>query len=1173
MPTSDRPEAEAAWRPWSAAAERFELVRTLGAGGMGIVQEARDRTSGARVALKSLYERDGQALFRFKREFRALTDVTHPNLVRLYELVVAADGSCFFTMELVDGAVDLVRWLRGERTGLALAHTDALTQAPSSRMRMGADGDYEAAPPVETRAELDVDLVALRAAFRQVAEGVDALHRAGKLHRDLKPSNVLVRPDGHVAILDFGLAADLRDVPEPASATGLPEHAPSDVKTSDSSRRYDSTDRTISGTALYMSPEQALARPLTPASDWYAVGVMLFEALTGRLPIAGDALSVMVRKTIAPAVRPSHFVVGIPADLDDLCLALLDPDADHRPSAATILSVLGGRAAEPSASAPFVGRDAPLETLAQAFAESHARPVLVHVRGVSGVGKSTLVARFLAHHARDAWVCEGRCFEQETVPWKALDAVVDGLVAIVARATPDERAAWMPEAAGALARMFPAVARVTDQSESGPPDEVRARAVQALSALVRNLAKTKPVVVHVDDLQWGDEGGVRLLGELLATHTPLLLVVGSRAEYRGRSPALRAMDDIARAHTPSVLVELARLDNDAATALVGAIAPALDAVRVAWVVREAEGNAFFLQELARAAGRLGDTGPVRLDALLRERVCAIGTAPRALLEACALAARPLPLGIAAKAVGLTTIDPDALVTLRHEHLARSTGPSLEDELETFHDRVREAVVALLPPERRRGLHAALARTLAALPTVSPEALAAHHEAAGEREEARVLYLRAAEVAARALAFERAELFLGRAQQLAGSDAARAEVRERRIHLLTNLGRFADAYAEGRAALAEVGIELPEAFSPPVLLAGLARLAWLVRGRDAAGLGALREAREQRTHIAVRLLAATMKAAYQVRPELCVTLANASVALCLSDGNTPDCAIGYMVHGAIFQGGVLGRHAQGNAYGELVLSLVERYQNSAQRAEVSFVVGYFATAWRQPAEAAEALFQRALAAGLESGDDFHVGCAAAGLGMSRVMRGAPPALIIHEGEAHLAILRARRLDETVATLESAIALTRLLHEDAPMPEVAADAVLAAYGSRHFAHFQLLAAAIAAWHTGDEERARGQLERAEALLPDARGMLHSAEHVFWQALSRRAGDPRLALDALRLSRWASGQRENFGAKSALVSALLPTARREAGRFERVTELAITTGRPHVAALAREVERRRG
>jgi hypothetical protein len=185
---------------------------------------------------------------------------------------------------------------------------------------------------------------------------------------------------------------------------------------------------------------------------------------------------------------------------------------------------------------------------------------------------------------------------------------------------------------------------------------------------------------------------------------------------------------------------------------------------------------------------------------------------------------------------------------------------------------------------------------------------------------------------------------------------------------------------------------------------------------------------------------------------------------------------------------------------------------------------------------------------------------------------PPALIIHEGEAHLAILQARRLGETVATLESAIALTRLLHDGTPMPDVATDAELASYGSRHFAHFQLLAAAIAAWHTGDEARARALLKRAEALLPDARGMLHSAEHVFWHALSLKPGDPRLALDALRLSRWASGQRENFAAKSALVSALLPTARRDTARFRRVEDLAIATGRPHIAALACEVEHRR-
>jgi serine/threonine protein kinase len=463
MPTSDRPEPDATWRPWSAAAERFELVRTLGAGGMGIVQEARDRTTGARVALKSLYERDGQALFRFKREFRALTDVTHPNLVRLYELVVADDGSCFFTMELVDGAVDLVRWLRAERTGLALARTDELTRAPSSRVRIGAAAAFEEPASVDERAELDVDLVALRAAFRQVAEGVEALHRAGKLHRDLKPSNVLVRPNGHVAILDFGLAADLREVPEEARSPGIPEHVPSDVKSSDSSRRYDSTERTISGTALYMSPEQVLAGPLTPASDWYAVGVMLFEALTGFLPIAGDGLSVMVRKTIVSAVRPSVYVAGIPQDLDDLCLALLDPDADQRPSAATILSVLGGHVVEPTASAPFVGRD-------DAARDAGAR--VSRLTHAAGAGARARRLRRGQEHAGGPLprAARARRVGVRGALLRAGDRALEGPRRGRGRARGHRgaghaggAAAVLPQAAGALARMFPGVARITDQ--------------------------------------------------------------------------------------------------------------------------------------------------------------------------------------------------------------------------------------------------------------------------------------------------------------------------------------------------------------------------------------------------------------------------------------------------------------------------------------------------------------------------------------------------------------------------------------------------------------------------------------------------------------------------------------------------------------------------------------
>ena len=311
----------------------------------------------------------------------------------------------------------------------------------------------------------------------------------------------------------------------------------------------------------------------------------------------------------------------------------------------------------------------------------------------------------------------------------------------------------------------------------------------------------------------------------------------------------------------------------------------------------------------------------------------------------------------------------------------------------------------------------------------------------------------------------------------------------------------------------------------------------------------------------------MKAAYQVRPELCVTLANLSVAMCLSDGNTEDSAIGYMVHGAIFRGGVLGQHAAGHAWGRLALALVE--QQRAQLAEVSFVVGYFATAWRRPAEEAEALFERALSVGLETHDDFHVGCAAAGLAMSRTMRGAPPSEIIEHGERHLALLHARHQRETAATVAACVALARRRRDGSLMPAGEDDEALARYGSRHFAHFQLLCRALAAHEDGDDARARAVLDRAEAFLPDARGMLHAAEHVFVRALVAAPGDPRRAIAAARFAGWARHQPENFAAKAALLAALvardrLPRALARAA-LERAARVARETGRPHVAALA--------
>ena len=185
------------------------------------------------MALKTLRRSTAADLYRLKREFRSLADVAHPNLVCLYELFVE-DDRCFFTMELVNGTgfVDHVR---------------------------GADRSHRS----------DIRLVP---AARQLVEGVCALHRKGKLHCDIKPSNVLVTTDGRVVVLDFGLIADQRY------------------------GQAGDANYVAGGTPAYMAPEEAPGMAPSEASDWYAVGVTLYEALTGVLPFSGPLRDVRAHK-------------------------------------------------------------------------------------------------------------------------------------------------------------------------------------------------------------------------------------------------------------------------------------------------------------------------------------------------------------------------------------------------------------------------------------------------------------------------------------------------------------------------------------------------------------------------------------------------------------------------------------------------------------------------------------------------------------------------------------------------------------------------------------------------------------------------------------------------------------------------------------------------------------
>ena len=310
--------------------EGYDIKRVLGSGGMGTVYRALDRKRGRFVALKAMNRAGAVALIRFKHEFRSLLDVVHPNLVTLYELICDG-GNWFLTMELLDG-VDFLRHVRTEGATNSVRQSSRIERVDNAApTRTEVIPAREGQQPRPSQANVIASEVTpaghapalsqfsrLRAALRQLAEGIEWLHSAGKLHRDIKPSNVIVTREGRVVLLDFGLAAE-----------------------QDQDGQHLSTEEHLVGTAAYMAPEQASSRPVSPASDWYSVGVMLFEALTGRLPFLGGTLKVLMDKQRFDPPQPVELVPVVPEDLNALCVELLKRQPEDRPSGREILRRLG----------------------------------------------------------------------------------------------------------------------------------------------------------------------------------------------------------------------------------------------------------------------------------------------------------------------------------------------------------------------------------------------------------------------------------------------------------------------------------------------------------------------------------------------------------------------------------------------------------------------------------------------------------------------------------------------------------------------------------------------------------------------------------------------------------------------------------------------------------------
>jgi serine/threonine protein kinase/tetratricopeptide (TPR) repeat protein len=877
--------------------ERFLFQRTLGSGATGLVFAAYDRQWKRTVAIKTLRRVRPTAILRLKEEFRALADLSHPNLIEYYELF--RDGeNWFLTMELVRG-VDFLQYVRGSDDN---AQGEPVGRIANPSEQRQPDG--WAIRPTARR---------LRVALEQLISGLETLHGSGRVHRDIKPANVLVAADDQLVILDLGLVTDLRfDSAEFAGsylAGTIAYMAPEQL----AGHQFCSDGSQSRVHPALMSPGGVPAGALTPACDWYSVGVMLYEALTGRLPFMGDASTVAYLKQTCEPPPPSALAGHVPADLDELCRTLLCRDPVERmafrellqPERSIRCAAEPVRLATPTACAPsehavgvaakqgvgtsdkpdrtrysgqkesvrpagdaFVGRRRELELLeGELAAARRGETRLVFVAGEPGIGKTCLVERFL-QALRDVIILRGRCYQGESLPYKAWDQVMDQAADYLRRQPwPGRRFA---DVMADLAKTFPTLRRVPwiEQAAQGRPEildavEQKRRAVAAFHDLLRHLSQPRVLVVFIDDLHWGDVESAELLLELWDGRSglPLLLIGGCRREEAAQSvfvqrlrtgdldrniaenasgsphkpdararqfsdalafaPGLcdvtiKARPTPAASATPQpVEIQLGPLSGEESSELARRLLKR-DGLDDRWaeasrITDGAAGQPLFLRQLAQVVqegGLMAATG-MPLRELLWGRVCRLDDASRQLVTCLAVAGRPSRATDIYQAAGLSEPEPSQLNQLRKNLLIRSQPAKDCERIEIYHDRVRESVLEHLSPVELADQHRRLAETLEDSGKAEPEMLFVHFREAGQTAKAGRCAAQAAQRAAETLAFDRACDLYRQALELGrwtpDDDPQQRTLRTHLADALANAGRGAEA--------ADVYLQVAEAVPP------------------------------------------------------------------------------------------------------------------------------------------------------------------------------------------------------------------------------------------------------------------------------------------------------------------------------------------------------------------------